>query len=225
MTSSTNYLVSYGANGQLGCFVAEDPQKQYQRGNWVLVRSDRGQEAGLVLCEGGGTSLPSGVQITPGLIIKPLVCEKSECEAYWKKVNERFEDAQQLFKSLFVPMQLVDVELIIEPATVVLHVVQFAHVDLAGLEKQLWQRWQTNVLLHDITNAEALEEKTSSGGGCGSCSSGGGGCGSGGCGEGGGGGCSTGGGCQSSLSENRQFDRDWRDYFAELRQAMERRSE
>lgn len=218
MTRSTHYLVSYGSSGQLGCFVAENPDIRYQRGTQVLLRSERGQEAGIVLCEGSGANLPDGVQITPGLILQPLACEKNQGDAHLKSVNDRFEDAQQYFKSLFIPMQLIDLELIQEPATVVLHVVQFAHVDLHALEKQLQQRWQTRVMLHDMTNTEALEEAIEAGS-CGSCGSG---CGSGGCGEGGG--CST-GGCQSSLSENRQFERDWREYFAELRQAMERRSE
>lgn len=217
MACSTPYLVSYGNSGRLGCFIAENPDMQYQRGARVLLRSERGEEAGVVLCEGSGAHLPEGIQLTPGHILQPLACEKSQCDAHQQKANEWFDDARQYFKSLFVPMQLIDAELLLEPATVILHVVQFAHVDLASLEQQLQQRWQTRVVLQDLTNAQALDEATEAAG-CGSCGSG---CGSGGCGAGG---CST-GGCQSSLSENRQFERDWREYFAELRQAMERRSE
>jgi hypothetical protein len=214
--SSTNYLVSYGSSGQLGCFVSATQGTRFQRGSRVLVRSERGQEAGLVLCEGSGANLPEGLKLTPGLILQPMI-STAPTHDIARDAQARFEDAQQFLKTLFVPLQLIDIELIDEPATVVLQIVQFAKVDLPALEQQLSQRWNTRVLLHSMTNAEALEETAEAG--CGSCGSG---CGSGGCGEGGG--CS-GGECQRSASGTTQFDADWRAYFAELRQTMERRRE
>jgi hypothetical protein len=214
--SGEMYLISYGACGALGCFVAPEQAVQYPRGSQVMVRTERGRETGTVLCQGSPQGLPSGLELHPGEILGEYQHqEASEPERLNLLGQEVFSAAIQLMKELFLPIKLIDVETVSDPDTVVLHVLQFGQVELQTLQTELIKRCLVKVLIHDVTNPEALEEAAESG--CGSCGSGGG-CGEGGCGSGG---C---GSCSSSYSPQK-FQDDWQKYFAELRQGMERRHE
>lgn len=210
------YLISYGASGTLGCFTAPEQAVQYPRGSQVMVRTERGREAGTVLCLGLPQGLPTRLQLHPGQILGD--CQQHESSEQ-KRLNELGQEvlstATQLTKELFLPIKFIDVEVISDPDTVVLHILQFGQVDLKTLQAGLTKRCLVQVMIHDVTNPEALEEATESG--CGSCSSGSS-CGEGGCGSGG---C---GSCGSSDSPEK-FQDDWQKYFAELRQGMERRHE
>ena len=203
------YLIAYGATGTLGCFVAEDHQVNYPRGSSVMVRTERGRELGTVLSRSGSLGLPDEIKLTPGVILGlPSDVREHEADA-----QVHFVEARQLAGELHLPLEIIDIELLSEPATAVLHVVYFGQIDASALQTELATRWQRRVLLHDMTNPEALEEAVEQG--CQSCGSGGG------CSDCGSGGCST-GGCSSSASSTRQFQHDWKSYFAELRVGMER---
>lgn len=219
LSAPAQYLVSYGVSGNVGCFVPiEASAPPYQRGMQILVRSERGLETGTVLCQGVALGLPESIPHTPGVILGPLSPEHVSEQARLKAIaSERYREARELIKSLFVPMQIVDIEVLTDPATVIVHVLVFGLVDFVPLQKQLSNRWQMAVIFHNMTNAEALEDAVEAG--CSSCGSGGG-CGSGECGTGGG--CAT-GGCHSHSSSHGQFEKDWKAYFAELRAGMERR--
>ncbi|HMP18426.1 MAG TPA: hypothetical protein PKD72_15480 [Gemmatales bacterium] len=224
MLTPRNYLVMYGSSGTLGYFVAEQPSARYKRGQHVLIRTDRGNESGLVLCEGHDTSLIENVHVVPGQIIR-MMSSSQPSNTRVEKTQAYFEEARQWLQSLFQPMQLVDVEILEESETVVLQVILFAKVNLLELEKEFSQRWQTRVLFQNLTNIEALEETEQSDcGSCGSCSGKEGessGCQAGSCGTGG---CQS-GNCHASGDGTRQFDADWRAYFAELRQSMDKKRE
>lgn len=205
--------------GQVGCFVPAEGLGEFERGMQVVVRSERGRETGTILCQGAQLQWPAGLAHTPGIILGRHFEESAtDREAHAALAQDRFHDAQHFLHSLFLPIQLIDVEVFTDPAHVVLHVLKVGEVDVLRVQKQLQDRWKVSVAIHDMTCPEALEEAVDSG--CGSCSSGGG-CGTGGCGSGGG--CAT-GGCQHGDATPGSFDRDWRAYFAELRSGMEQRS-
>jgi hypothetical protein len=207
------YLISYGACGTLGCFIASEQAEQYPRGSQVMVRTERGKEAGTVLCKGSPHILPSGLQLHPGQILgKYDQHEQSDQERLRLLGQEVLGIATYLTKELFLPVKLIDVEAVSMPDSVVLHVLQFGQVDLKTLQMELSKRCQVQVMIYDVTNPEPLEVVSESG--CGSCSNGG--CGEGSCGSGA---C---GSCSSSESPQR-FQDDWQKYFTELRQVMERR--
>ncbi len=206
------YLISYGACGTLGYFIAPEQAVHYPRGSQVVVLTERGREAGTVLCKGSPPGLPSSLELPPGLILGEYQQQKpSEQERLNLLGREVYNSASQLMKELFLPIKLIDVETLNEPDTVVLHVLQFGKVELEKLQSELSSRYPVQVMIHDVTNPEALEEAAETG--CGSCGSGN--CGEGGCGP---------RGCSSSDSPQK-FQDVWQKYFAELRQGMERRHE
>lgn len=212
------YLISYGASGTLGCFTSAGPTAHYARGTQVMVRTERGKETGTVLCLGSPQGLPAGLQLHPGQI---LGCIQQQEIVEQQRLNslgqEVIKAANLIVNELFLPIKIIDVETVSDPDSVVLHLLLFGLVDLKALQTTLTRRCQVQVLLHDVTNPEALEEAAE--GDCGSCGKNGG-CESGSCGTGG-----CGAGSCGSGSSDRKFQDDWQDYFAELRKSMERRHE
>lgn len=206
------YLVSYGACGTLGCFIALDQSVCYVRGALVRVRTERGVEAGTVLCQNLTHGISPGLEPPLGQILSEFQeldrSQQVRLDLLGQKV---FDVAAQVSKELFLPIKLIDVEAVCEPEAVVLHLLRFGHVDLHLLQTELAKRSQVNVILHDATNPEALEADCSS---CGRCE------------ENGESGCGTGACGQCGSAESAQtFKYDWQNYFAKLRHGMERRRE
>lgn len=207
------YLISYGACGTLGVFIAPVQAVKYSRGSKVMVRTERGKETGTVLCPGSAQALPVGLQLNPGQILGFYQQqEETEDQRLNELGQEVYQAASQLMKELFLPIKLIDVEVVSDPDAVVLHLLQMGQVDLKMLEAEITKRCQVQVMIHDVTNPEALEDATETG--CGSCAS------EGGCGEG-----KCGSGACGSSDSPKKFQDDWQKYFAELRQGMERRHE
>lgn len=212
MGQTTEYLVSYGSAGILGRFLAADGQV-YARGERVLVQSERGQEIGSVVLPGKGESLALPFVPLPGQLLRRLTVEdESRLEQMAPQGQVAFNLAREIIAKQALPVELLDVEIIAEPLTFVLHHLRFGELDWRPVVHQLSTQLDAFVLLQDLT---APQEE----GGCGSCGEGG--CGDGGCGDGG---CSTGGcgsGCGTGSAES--FAADWNAYFAERRSEMERR--
>ncbi|MFT3879302.1 MAG: PSP1 C-terminal domain-containing protein [Gemmatales bacterium] len=151
------YLISYGACGTLGCFIAPEQAVQYPRGSQVMVCTERGKETGTVLCMGSPQGLPSGLELHPGEILGEYQQqEASEQERLKLMSQEVFSTATQLTKELFLSIKLIDVETVSDPDMVVLHVLQFGQVELKMLQTELAKRCQVQVMIHDVTNPEAL---------------------------------------------------------------------
>jgi len=183
-----------------------------------MVRTERGKETGTVLCLGTPQGLPAGLQLHPGQILGVYQQQELEEQQRLSQLGQEVISAAHLMvNELSLPIKIIDVETVSDPDTVVLHLLLFGQVDLNDLQTKLTQRCHIPILLHDMTNPEALEEAAE--GGCGSCSKESG-CGSGSCGSGG---CGP-GNCSSGTS-GQKFQEDWQGYFAELRKSMERRHE
>lgn len=203
------YLVAYGAANTLGCFVPQDRQTSYSRGAIVVVRTERGKEQGTVLAKFLPKGLPSDLRVNPGVILEAPSAVVDQSDGTIAELL--FEEARQLARQLALPLNVIDLELLEEPATVVIHVLLYDNVDTTALQQSLTNRWQRRVMFHDMTNPESLEETAERG--CQSCGSNGG-CGGGQCESGG---CSNSCGSGTS-SQVRQFQHDWKSYLTEMRQ-------
>lgn len=215
MTSSSNpenqYLVAYGVQRNLGYFTADAGTGSFSRGDTVAVRSDRGVEEGVVLavCPPGeygmlpGLSAGSLLGMAASLLAKPVQISAATSE-------HLLSQARELAHDLFLPLSIIDIEVLLNPMTAILHVLFFSTFDYLSFLTALTSRWSMKVMIQDHTNPEALAEETKSG--CQSCGSGG--CGSEKCSTGG---CSS-GSCGSGAGTAAQFQKQWNEYLAEARQ-------
>ncbi len=204
------FLVSHGKSGAFGRFIPAFPLS-LRRGDRVVVESQRGLELGCVLCPASDQHARFLGNITVGRLIRPAepADEKAQ-EARQDLARNIFEDGRHLAASLALPLEILDVEVLLDGATAILHFLGRSTDNSAALVEPLQQRHRVVVQMENLALPEAAEP--SEHGGCGKpdCGKSSGGCSS----------CGSGGGCSSCGSAKV----DMAAYFAHLRVQMEGRT-
>jgi hypothetical protein len=205
---SLEYLVSYGLAGDFGRFRAARPLA-LRRGDRVVVRSARGVEVGAVLREATPRHAAFLPNTTVGQLLRPA---GPDDEAEAGRLGDRgfalLDRARRLADELGLPLEPLDVEVLLDGRHADLHVLRRAGLDVRPFVSTLSREFDLHLLLTDLGGPAAADEPEEAHG-CGRE-----GCGSGGCGACGSGGCGT---CGSAAPEEVTA------YFAELREQMERR--
>jgi cell fate regulator YaaT (PSP1 superfamily) len=210
--SHLEYLVNHGLAGDFGRFRAAAPL-ELRRGARVVVRSHRGLESGQVLrpaTAGLAVFLPN---TTVGVLLRPAtdddVTASRRCETRGQEICAR---GRELAESLSLPVELVDVEVLLDGEHAVLHLLRPEDCDIRPLVSALSRETELHILVAEMGGAPEAEAEPEEAG-CGSCGSEGGSCGSGGCGS---------GGCGSCKPKKKPAADDAA-RFAALREQMERR--
>jgi len=202
------YLVSYGSSGGFGRFEAV-PTLACNRGERVVIESRRGLEIGVILCE----STDQHARLLPvdsgGRLLR-LASEEDE-QAFSQlrqRAHDLFRVSRSLVLELQLPLEILDVELLLDGGQAIIQHLAPAECDASPLITALARDHGFSVRLENL----ALKTEPSEGEhGCGKPD-----CGraqgSGGCASCGSGGCSSCGGGKV----------DMRQYFAHLRSQMER---
>jgi cell fate regulator YaaT (PSP1 superfamily) len=211
---SQEYLVSYGLTGEFGRFRAAQPLT-LRRGERVVVRSSRGVEIAEVLRE----ATPRHAQFLPnttvGQLLRSLAPEDERSEINCRSRGQQlFERGRKLTDELQLPLEVLDVEMLLDGQHALLHHLRWGDADVRPFVSTLSREFASHITLVDLTgpkdttNREDAEEPH----GCGRPD----------CGQIEGGGCSTcgSGGCGTCGSAN---PRDVELHFAQLREQMERR--
>lgn len=193
-----SYLIRYGLMGRVGRFWSESAG--LQRGQTVVIRSHRGTELGEVLVP---VPADSSAELTPEPGSTRIV--RVAAEADFERARQadhdraaRFERCRRVFEDGVWPLELIDVEPLLDDRRVVLHYLGPHRLDVSGLLATLRATCDLDVVFEpvgrdvDVNELGDSERADGSAGGCGSCGSGSGGCGSG---EGGCGSSAHGGGC------------------------------
>ena len=217
MLTVSGYLVQYGRSAFVGHFEASNRLTiPALRGDRVVVHTPRGLEIGTVLCEASEHFSGSLDPTAGGKLLREVSpddeVDARECEQFGQRI---LNAGEQLAVDQGLPLLFVDVEVMLDRASVVLHTVPWDHCDADPLFADLTQRFEVPVQMLDLSRTPTIAdppEKTStcSKPGCGTSS---GGCTS--CGTGGG--CSTGSCSKGSVKSAEELT----DYFANLRRQME----
>ncbi len=208
------FLVSHGNAGLL---VPCRSMISWQRHDEVMVRTSRGLEPGTIRSPWRLDSDSSLGSFNPGDILGAMT---DDFRGRWTQACLRAEkalsEAQRWTEKLRLPLEVIDVEPVLEPFALILHLLQTAKADPRDLVSRLSKSFAAPIHIHDLTQPmpEFNQEDD-----CGSCHSESGGCSTDGCGSGCASGCASGCGTQGS----DDFERDWQAYFAALRTKMENR--
>jgi PSP1 C-terminal conserved region len=201
-----SYLIRYGVMRHVGRFSALSVgESSLERGQLVVIRTDRGVELGEVLIAldhksapardlpGKTTSGNNGEERTDSISIdssRVLRVADADDLSLSKRAEElrssRFRLCQQILREGNWPWELVDVEPLLDGRATVLHYLGPHQLDVATLRAQFRVECDFDVVLEPVGNdlegehwaGDAHDEGI--GGGCGSC------------------GCSDGGGCGSA---------------------------
>jgi len=203
------YLLSYGIAGDFGRFRPVRPM-ECRRGDRAVVRTHRGEEIGVVLCEatpGHAHFLPN---TTLGQIVR-LATDEDEVTAVHqrRRSEEIFAFGRRLASDLALPFEVLDVEVLLDGKHAVVHHLRWDDCDERPFVSALSTKYE---LFITLTGAAPIPEKEdhADGHGCGrpDCGMGKGGCST----------CSSDGGCSTCGSANADLEA----YFRELRMKMER---
>ena len=174
-----NYWIRYGLRREVARFVFEGDT--LLRGDCVVIRTHRGTELGDVVAPAGEGEAAPLVRVATAEDFARSVQVSREAPAH-------FATCQKFFSEGIWPIDILDVEPLLDINRTVLHYLGPHKLDASGLVAALRDLCGLDVVLEPVgidAEDEVFEEhEEADDHSCGSCSSGG-----------GGGGCGTGGGC------------------------------
>jgi cell fate regulator YaaT (PSP1 superfamily) len=144
------YVVRYGVMRTLGVF-STSRGDVFARGARVIVRTDRGLEAGEVLCV--ATEETTGQLQDPqrGQILRLMTTDdEHELSRMHGQERAEFESCRRIVNELKLPMKLVDVEHVFGGERVVVYFLAENRVDFRVLVKTLASEFQTRIEMRQI---------------------------------------------------------------------------
>jgi cell fate regulator YaaT (PSP1 superfamily) len=207
---SDQYVVAFGKSGGLGCFTVT-LDLDLSRGDRVVVRTPRGLELGNVLSPATlRQARLIGAQTSGDILRRATREDESSLVELRNQAEMLFAASQEGAQRLALPLQILDVELLLDGRHALVQFVGGSEADVEMLAEELRHSYDLEIRFENLTAPSAPEHEEHGEGGCGKpdCgrTEGGGGCTS----------CST-GGCSSCGSSKT----DLRPYFAHLRTKME----
>ena len=123
----------------------------YQRGEAVIVRTDRGLETGEVLCEATDEQIEKLDASHEGQILREMSAEdRNEIGRIHNQEKEEFETCLRCIRELELEMQLVDIEHIFGGERIVVYYLADGRVDFRELVKKLASEFQTRIEMRQI---------------------------------------------------------------------------
>lgn len=206
------YVVAFGKSGGLGCFTVVEPF-DLVRGDRVVVKSPRGTEMGEVLSPATlRQARLIGAQASGDILRRATDDDQAILPHLQQHAEELFAASRAAAERLALPLQILDVEVLLDRQHVLVQFVGGGDAEVTKLVEAMQFRAELQIRFENLAAPQGDEHDDHSHGGCdkpdcGRANGGSGGCTS----------CSTGGGC-SSCGTGKP---DMRAYFAHLRGKME----
>lgn len=144
------FIVRYGAMRILGVFSSSNEQ-EYRRNEGVIVRTDRGLEAGEILCEATEQARARLKEPTEGQILRSMtVNDAREQSRIHEQEEAEFQVCLRCIAKLGLEMGLVDVEHIFGGERVIVYYLADGRVDFRELVKMLAGEFQTRIEMRQI---------------------------------------------------------------------------
>ena len=146
----SDYVVRYGAMRLLGVFSPAGGQV-YRRGAKVIARTDRGLEAGEILCDASPEALANLRDPGSGQIIREMTADDcNELLRLRQQSRQQFDVCQRHIEQLGLHMRLVDVEHLFGGERVVVYYLAENRVDFRELVRVLAGEFQTRIEMRQI---------------------------------------------------------------------------
>ncbi len=147
---SKRFIVRHGLMRFLGEFEAQD-DANCGRGVGVVVRTDRGQEAGEVLSESSPETLAMISEPTHGQIIRAMTPDDLQtADSLREKTRLEFDTCHRFIGERRLQMALVDVEHVFGGERIVFYFLAEKRVDFRDLVKDLAREFQTRIEMRQI---------------------------------------------------------------------------
>jgi cell fate regulator YaaT (PSP1 superfamily) len=144
------FIVRHGATRALGEFTTANGAL-FPRGTDVLVRTDRGQECGHVLCPSSPQAVALLAEPTRGQILRALTSEdRARVDRLRELQRKEYDVARRYIGQRRLQMELVDVEHLFGGERIVFYFLAEKRVDFRELVKDLARELQTRIELRQI---------------------------------------------------------------------------
>jgi cell fate regulator YaaT (PSP1 superfamily) len=144
------YVVRYGTMRALG-LLSPRGNDRFQRGDRVIARTNRGLEAGDVLCVATDDILGRLKDVPHGQILREMTSEDTNELAHIKShEREEFETCQRHVQQLGLSMELIDIEHLFGGERIVVYYLAEQRVDFRELVKRLASEFQTRIEMRQI---------------------------------------------------------------------------
>lgn len=144
------YVVRCGVMRTLGVFTTSRGDI-YTRGSRVIVRTDRGLEAGEVLCEATDEALGHMPDPRRGQILRQMTTDdENELRRMQEHERSEFAACQRHVSELALEMRLIDAEHIFGGERVVIYYLAENRVDFRELVKRLAADFQTRIEMKQV---------------------------------------------------------------------------
>jgi hypothetical protein len=179
------YLVSYGKSGEFARFRPVQPET-FRRGDRVLVRTHQGLEMGVVLCAANAGHAAFLSRTGLGELVRRISEEDEPAvEQTCLRGQRIFEDGRRLAAELTIPIEILDVELLLDGQQAILHYVGRQDCDFRPLVSALSKKHDLFVVMQSEALPKFAEETSlgcgkpdcgqlNGGGGCTTCGTNGG---------------------------------------------------
>ncbi|MBM4020280.1 MAG: hypothetical protein FJ288_18495, partial [Planctomycetes bacterium] len=149
-TDKPTVIVRYGAMGLVGRFICT--LSPWRCGQRVVIKSDRGQEVGSIVCAWDGCGAPRGVgPMLRGEVLR-TVTHADEVEQRHLRDSERREFAfsKECVARRGLPMKVVAVEHLFGGDRIIFYFVAETRVDFRALVRDLAHEFQTRIEMRQI---------------------------------------------------------------------------
>jgi cell fate regulator YaaT (PSP1 superfamily) len=144
------YLVRHGAMRYVGEYLAP-PKAAFQRGDALILRTDRGTEHGELLCPSTPQTLAQIPDPTRGQILRKATPADLQSIAGLKAKQDReYEATTRLVAHHRIAMQIVDVEHLFGGEKIVFYFLAETRVDFRELVKSMAREFHTRIELRQI---------------------------------------------------------------------------
>jgi cell fate regulator YaaT (PSP1 superfamily) len=147
---TTKYIVRHGVMRFLGEF--ESPKEAvYRHSDDVIVRTERGQEVGQVLCEADPRAVALLSEPTHGQVLRLVNTEdQKRIEKFQEYERQEFARCKEFIAQRKLRMELVDVEHLFGGERIIFYFLAEKRVDFRELVKDLAREYQTRIELRQI---------------------------------------------------------------------------
>ncbi|MBI2824105.1 MAG: signal peptidase [Planctomycetia bacterium] len=144
------YVVRCGVMRTLGVFTTSRGET-FARGTRVIARTDRGLEAGEVLCEASDETAEKLQDPRRGQILRQMTAaDENELSRMHAQERSEYEVCARAMVEMSLPMKLVDVEHVFGGERIVVYYLAENRVDFRGLVKTLASEFQTRIEMRQI---------------------------------------------------------------------------
>lgn len=144
------YVVRYGAMRALGV-CATRGGKQFGRGTRVVTRTERGLEAGEILCEATEQAVKNLDDPRQGQVLRAMTTgDENELSHMRQQERREFDICKNLIDELKMDMKLIDIEHVFGGERVVIYYLAESRVDFRELVRRLADEFQTRIEMRQI---------------------------------------------------------------------------